>query len=206
MWGGHSRGPGGASGGQREGPAAGAGGAFRSAAWGGLVLNFRSAGHVLYTASRPARLHTCVAAENGGHFNWPSLLCIFSIVRVDKRWTGERSFQLGLAMHLLSPTGWMSLHPASRGLTCPCRNLQMLWQPSCRVLQGSAWPSLWCSLGLLPTHLGLWLSLPFSFLLGFSLSFTGCLPVSLSLSTWLSLAGWPSHLPGCLSLCLCLPV
>lgn len=67
--GGPSRGPGGASGGQREGPAAGAGGAFRSEAWGGLVLNFRSAGHVLYTASQPARLHTCVAAENGAHFN-----------------------------------------------------------------------------------------------------------------------------------------
>lgn len=82
----------------------------------------------------------------------------------------------------------------------------MLWQPSFRALPGSAWLSLWCPPGLLPTHLGLWLPLPFSLFLGFCLSFTGYLPVSLSLSTWLSLAGWPTlsltSLLVSLSLCL----
>lgn len=134
----HSRGPGRASGGQREEPASGAGQAFRPSARGGLVLNFRSAGHVLYTASQPARLHTCVATEDGGHSNISISMYLFH--SVSRRAMGARAFQVGLALRPLWAQShlWKSLHLANGGITCPCGNLEMLWQPSCGVLQSSA--------------------------------------------------------------------
>lgn len=79
-----ARGPGSTSGGPREGPAAGAGGAFLPVTQSCLVLSFRSAGHVLYTAPQPARLHLCVTIDNRSHSSWPSPLLVSSFVQVNK--------------------------------------------------------------------------------------------------------------------------
>lgn len=53
-------------------------------AQGCLALNFRSAGHVLYTAPRPARRHLCVTTDNRSGSGWPSPLLVFSSVQVNK--------------------------------------------------------------------------------------------------------------------------
>lgn len=140
--------------GRREGPAAGAGGAFRSAAQGGRALDFRSAGHVLHGPSAGTSSHVraleagvtpaAVGSVYLSHCVWSARWC----------WPGRVSSWARLRPGGLSPTLRMSLHLAEGGTARLCGNLETPWQLFCgssRVLPGHP-----CR-----AHLGLWLPPPF---------------------------------------------
>ncbi|XP_035886196.1 uncharacterized protein LOC118501543 [Phyllostomus discolor] len=183
-WVGCSGRPGRACGGRREGPAAGAGGAFRPAARGGLVLNFRSAGHVLYTASPLARLHTCTALEDAATPAGRPVRVSFPLCGEARHrcWAGGvlSSWARPCGPAGLRPALWTSLRLPSGGTPCPRGNLETLPPPFCGACPGFTRPPLQGStLGLPPPpHLGVWLPRPFLRLLGLPVSCWLCLVVS----------------------------
>ena len=189
-------------------------------------MNFRSAGHVLYTASPLARLHTCMALENGATPAGRPLRVSFPLCGETSHRCWARGFfpagphlvaLLGSDLPSGCPCSWLTgAHPALVGTWKCCgsilRGPARLYPATPAVHTGSAAPSPRRLASCFPLHLlGLsvsrWLSLvpscclvPVLPLSG-SLCLVGLLWLSVSLSPCLNVAPAP-----CVLFSVCVPV